>query len=341
MIANDPSDPFEAMWTLLFDTRSRAALLHSAASLRLADHLAEGPRSAEHIAREEQLDPGATARLLRACESFGLVIADGQGGYSTTPMLDTLRSGEPHALRDAVLAQLGYAHWVSWGRLSEAVRTGRPQLGSVCGQEIFEYYASTEGAAEATAFNSFLSGFNAELCSQVAELVSTDGVRYAIDVGGANGSMVAALMAANPTLTGAVLDLAHVEADARRLAEEQGLTDRFDFIVGDFFAAVPTADLYLLKQVLHDWPDDKCDEILARIRAAAVPGTRLVIAEAVLDDEAITRFEIALDLTMLVLCGGRERTRSEFGELLSRNGFKVTAIAATTTQFSLIHAVAV
>jgi hypothetical protein len=333
-------DRHTAMQALILDTRSFAALLHCAASIRLADHLADGAHTASHIASAENLDIDATERFLRGCVSFGLVDA-ADGGYRTTPLLDTLRSDDPRSLRDAALAQLGYAHWVGWGRLAEAVRTGQPQLKPVRGQEIFDYFATEEGAAESEAFTRFLAGFNRDLAQHAARVVDTTGVDLAVDVGGAGGSMVMALMSANPNLRGAVLDLEHVAADARREAERQGLLDRFEFITGDFFAEAPVADLYLLKNVLHDWPDDRCDAILSRIRAAAAPGARLIIAETVIDDNAPSQIQTEFDLTMLALAGGRERTIDEFQKLLTRNNFQITAVESAPAPFALIHTTAV
>ncbi|GAB5898039.1 methyltransferase [Mycolicibacterium mageritense] len=329
----------QVMQQLIFDSRSIAQLLRCAAVFNLADHLADAPLPASVIAEREHLDEGAAYRLLRACAGFGLVNCDEEMRFATTPLLATLQKDDPMALRDAAITEMGYAHWVSWGRLAEAVRTGQPQFPVVSGQHLFEYYAG-DGREEGTIFARSMVGFNTALASEIAKLIDTGDVGFALDVGGANGSMLLALMKANPSLRGAVLDLAHVRNDALAAAAAAGMAERFDFHEGDFFANLPTADLYILKHILHDWPDEKAAVILDSCRRAASTGARLVVAELILDSGIPSRLTAEIDLTMLTLVGGRERTADDFQRLLSDSSFEITAIKSTSTPFSFIEAVA-
>jgi SAM-dependent methyltransferase len=317
-----------------------AQLVHCAALFSLADHLADGPAAAQTIARAEGLDAAATFRLMRACAAFGLMTYNKDTGFSGTPLLATLRRDDPRRLCAGAIALSGHGHWAPWGQLAEAIRTGQPRVEATLGSSLFDYFASPAGAAEWDAFSQFLAGISAAVSEEAARLIDTHEVSLAMDVGGASGSLVHALMKANPALRGTVLDLPHAAPEATKAAEALGLGDRFSFVAGDFRDAVPTADLYLLKHVLHDWPDKTCDAILQNCRRALRPGGRVIAIELLADDNEPTPLLAQFDLTMMVASGSKERSLDEYKRLFVAANLRFVRAIATATPLFLIEAVA-
>jgi hypothetical protein len=330
---------YATMYNIIFG-HSVAQMTRCAALFSFAEHLAHGPATAGQIAEAERLDADATFRLMRACAAFGLMTYDKNAGFSATPLLNTLRKDDPRSLHAVAVAQGGRGHWAPWGQFSEAIRTGKPQANAALGSGLWEYYATPAGAEEAAAFSRAVGGLTSTFMLEAAPLIDTRSVGFAVDVGGANGSLIHALMRENPSLHGAVLDLPHVSADATRAAEVAGLQDRLTVIGGDFLVEVPSADLYLMKHILHDWADEACISILRNCRRAIKPNGRVVLIEIAMDEINPPPHTTQIDLTMMVILGAKERTLEEYKTLLSVTGFRFTRITATATPFSLIEAVA-
>ena len=199
---------------------------------------------------------------------------------------------------------------------------------------IFEYHqANPERAQE---FTAAMAGLTAMWSLNVADLIDTSGVSVAVDVGGANGALLRMLQRANPVLRGIVFD----RPDIAAAVEADVADDRTEAIGGDFFEAVPSADLYLLKLVLHDWDDESCVRILRRCREAMKPGGRIVIIDSVIGDDADAGFTAVSDLNMLVVAGGKERSLAEFDALLAEAGLQRAALRPTDSPQSIIEAVA-
>jgi hypothetical protein len=317
---------------------SIAQLVRCAALFSFADHLASGPTTAEAIAAAEGLDADATYRLMRACSSFGLLIPHKERAFAATPLLRTLGKDDALSLRDLAIMQGGKAHWGPLGSLDQAVRTGRPQDEATLGAKIWDYYASPEGECEGVAVSRVMARTLAA-DAVTAQQINTSEVLVAADIGGAGGSLIRALMRLNPSLRGVLLDLPHVVADASKAPENLALSDRLSIQAGSFFEEVPTADLYLLRWILHDWGDRECLSILRNCRRAAAPRARIIIIELVLEDGPPSQFASQLDLTMMAALGGRERTLEEFTRLLQETGFTVTRSAGLVPPFSMIEAI--
>jgi hypothetical protein len=313
-------------------------VVHTAALYSLAEHLSETARSAEEIAQKESLNVDATFRLLRACASLGLVTYDGHSKFTATPLLKTLHMDDPNSLRGTALAQPSAGIWRPWGNLSDAIRTGEPQAVAALGQSSWEYYA--DHPAEAQAFTESMNRFTAGVARDAARLIDTRSVDLAVDIGGASGTLVLALMSANPGLRGVVFDLPHVVPDALKTADLAGLQDRFSVVGGDFFKSIPAADFYLLKWILHDWADDNCITILRNCRKSIRPGGRLIVVEMLVDKIGLPGIAPLADPTMMVALGGRERSLDEYTALLATADFGVTDVVHTSTPFVLIEAIA-
>jgi hypothetical protein len=319
------------MFQMIF-AHAISQIVHTAARVHLADHLAAGPLSINEFCRREGLDPPATVRWLRACIGADLVSLAKDGRIASTPLLDTLQAGAPGSLRGSALSQAGPSHYLPWGRLHDAVRTGAPQSATTLGSDFFRYLANNPG--EAAAFDATMGAISAQNDAEIARVLDASSNSLAVDVGGAGGSLIRSVLSANPNLCGILLDLPHVISDASP-------GDRLDLAAGDYLAEVPPADLYLLRWVLHDWDDHTCERILGNCRSAIAPNGKLVIIESIMDERTVPLPQALLDLTMLVVAGGRERTLDEFDRLLSATGFRRTAMPEVDGLVKVIEAVPV
>jgi SAM-dependent methyltransferase len=332
------------LYSRMFDMISAfkiSQVIRAACTHCLAEHLDSGRVTPAQIAVAASLDTDATSRLMRACVSIGLITVDHETDtFAGTPLLRMLRADNPASLRSYALAQTGPSHWLPWGRLDDAVRTGEAQTDVTLGFGLWEYFSlfPEEGEIFSDAMRNASVAFDRE----AGQLVDTAAIRSVVDVGGASGSFVHALMEANPTLCGAVFDRRQVVDTAMTAAFTRGLGTRFCTVAGDFLTdALPAADLYLLKLILHDWNDEACLQILRNCRRSINPGGRLVVAEMIVGGPADASFKPLIDLTMMVVLGGRERSLDEFRALLAEAGFAIAEVKPTSTRFWLIDAHAV
>ncbi|MCA1846986.1 MAG: methyltransferase domain-containing protein, partial [Actinobacteria bacterium] len=164
-------------------------------------------------------------------------------------------------------------------------------------------------------------------------------VRNVVDVGGAHGVLLSAVLRANPAARGVLFDLPHVIATAREAIAATGVGDRCEFLSGNFFEAVPEgADLHLLKQIVHDWDDERAAQLLRNCHRALAPGGKLLLVEMLIPADDRPAPSKGMDLNMLVLLGGRERTEEELGDLLASAGFHLERVIPTHSPFSVIEA---
>ena len=310
-------------------------VVRAAADLRLADHLAAGPLTAADVAGLESSDPRTTYRLMRACVGLGLLAHEDDGRFSVTTAGALLQSGVPGSLRGHALAFGAPGHWLPWGQLPEAVRKGGSQAAAVLGADLFDYLAGQP--EEEAQFAASMQALTGAIAADAAKVIDVTGVSLAVDVGGGTGELVRALLRGSDGLHGLVLDLPDNADAARRAAAAEGLGARFTGVAGDFFAAVPPADLYLLKAVLHDWDDDACVRILRNCRDAAGPGGRAVVIENVIRDLVKDRFTAMLDMNMLAVTTGEERDMARYDELFAASGWQRTAVHALPGARSLIE----
>jgi SAM-dependent methyltransferase len=313
-------------------------IVHAAATYSLADHLAKAPSTAEDIAKAEGTDPTATFRLMRACASLGLMTYDDESRFAATPLLDILRRGSPRSLRGYALAMPAPGHWLPWGRFVDAVKTGERQTIPALGMEIFDYLA--QKPAEGSAFTEAMDNATAPIGEEVARIIDTRAAAIAVDIGGAGGTLLNAMLRANPKLKGIVFDRQDVIESATETAKKLGLQDRLSAVGGDFFDSVPAADLFLLKHILHDWDDEACIRILQSCRRSLRPGGRLTIIEFMLGKVGEPGLAPLVDLAMMVLTPGRERGQAEFQSLLEAAELRVTNVYPTQMPLVVIEAMA-
>ncbi|MCU1385158.1 MAG: O-demethylpuromycin-O-methyltransferase [Acidobacteria bacterium] len=305
-----------------------------AAKLKIADHLRAGPKSAQELATVTGAEPSALFRVLRAAASVGVFQLGADNRFSLTPLGETLASGVPGSMREMAIMQTSKGHWLPWGKLDEAVRTGQPQAVATLGCELFQHYAAAP--EEAAAFSAAMGNLSALVASEVATHVDTIGLTRAVDIGGAEGTLIAALLANNPSLEGIVFDLPHVKGTTEAKLAAQGLLGRCTVVSGDFFKTVPSADLYILKQILHDWNDEQAAAILRNCAASMTPRGRVAIVEMVIPDDGAPTAAQLMDVNMLAILPGRERTQAEYSALLADSGLRFERLVATHSPFQIL-----
>jgi hypothetical protein len=303
-------------------------ILGALARLRIADHVAGQPRSLADLASETGAVPDRLDRLLRAATVLGLVQRTAAGMITMTEVGACLRTG-PGSMRDFALMLSAPGQLRPMERLSEAVR-GEPAAEAALGQPIWDYYR--EHPDEGAAFAGAMSGVSAMIAGQVAAVADVAGTRRIVDVGGGHGTLLRALLATAPQAEGVVLDLPEVVAAAPP-------AERIQFTGGDFLASVPAGgDVYVLQHVLHDWDDPDARRILSVCRDAATPASRLLIVESVLADQPGPVMPELLDVHMMVMSGGRERRRGQYGQLLDAAGWQLAEVTALPSGQSLLNA---
>jgi hypothetical protein len=326
----------EQMLSMIFGSWV-AQTVRAVADLSLADHLAEGSLTAAEVARREGSAPDTTLRLMRAGVATGLLESDGDQRFRATPLLATLRKDGARTLRPLALAMTRRSHWLPWSEFVVAVRKGETQVIAALGTELFGYLQ--KNPVEAQEFSAAMGSLTSLWGPSIAAAINTEGVRCAVDVGGANGSLLHLLLQANPRLRGIVFDRPDVAKHAETEVAHGGLSTRAEIVGGDFFESVPTGDLYLLKFVLHDWNDQECVTILRRCREAMASGGRVVIIELVVGED--NPIAALWDMQMLAECTGRERSLDEYDALLVAAGLRRTRISKTATPQLVLEAVAI
>lgn len=331
-------DPGVLLRQMAMAMRSSRAL-YAAAELKLADYLAGGALASAELAKLTSTHPNALHRLLRALAAAGVFTEGADGRFALTETGDRLRADHPHSMRAGVLFLAGPQRWEIWSGLMRSLRTGAPSVDRPPGQTIFGHYAANP--ADTAIANDAMRAFT--VLQARAVLAAFDFSRFGtlMDVGGGTGEMIGSVLAATPLLAGMLFDLPHVVAGAGPVLERHGVADRCVCTPGDFFATVPGgANAILLKQVVHDWDDDRAAVLLEQCRLALPAGGVILILERVMPERAEPGLmePFLLDLEMLVGPGGRERTEAEYHTLLGAAGLRITGITPTASPVSVIEA---
>ncbi len=304
--------------------RWRSQILYAGVTLGVFDALASGPRSAVRVASTIEVDAGLLYRLMRALGSLELLHEDHTKTFSLTPLGELLSRDHPHTLRGQALLQEGPEHYAAWKHLSALITAGQ-QNGFVqeFGQPIFAYAAEhpSYGAVFNEAMSSF-SGIESTLVLEALESYDFAGLSHLCDVGGGHGHTLCSLLVKYPHLQGTVLELPGVIAQQELLwADKMGVGDRCTYVPGDMFREVPPAEAYMMKRVLHDWNDAECRQILSTMHRAAPEQGRVWIMEHVIPGPDTPHFSKLVDIHMLILSTGRERTLEEYAGLLEGAGW--------------------
>jgi hypothetical protein len=315
-----------------------AQAIFVAAKLDLADRLRDGPQPVAALAAASGADPAALYRVLRALASVGVFRERDDGCFALTPLAQGLRGDVPASLRDYAIMLGERWIWLSLGEMLHSVRTGETAFARVFAAPIFEYYAAHPDAASTSA-----RGLAARSVQENAAILAAydfSAAPHVIDVGGGQGTLLQAILERHPDATGMLFERPQVAAMARAQFKTSDLAPRCRVIAGDFFRSIPTGgDLYLLKKVIHDWDDARAVTILRSCRAAMAPQSRLLLLEPVIAEPNAPSFAKLLDLLMLVVSGGQERSADAHSALLARAGLRLTRLIPTASTISIIEAV--
>lgn len=309
--------------------------IYAAARLSIADALADGAKSAATLAQLTKTNEKALYRLLRALCSVG-VFTETAKGFELTPLGNTLRSNVPGSMRAMAIAQLG-DHFNAWGDLLYSVKTGNIAFDNIHGMSIWKYYEThPEDGAN---FTKAMAGLTMGAVMNILPVYSFNAFKNIVDIGGGNGTLLTSILKNAPGAKGIVLDEAYLEEQAKSNIAQSGMSDRCTFQKGSFFETIPEgADAYVLKMILHDWNDADSVKILSNINKAMKKGSKLIIIEAVISEGNTPHPAKFLDINMLAMTGGRERTEKEWKELIGTASLKFNKVVLShSPMFSLIE----
>lgn len=309
----------------------------TAARLGLSDELASGPKTSAEIAAAVGASEPHLFRLMRMLASLGVYAMDEHGRFALTALGETLRSGAAGSIKDFAVAETMPGHWLPWGRMFDSVRAGSPMCGTALGMDLWDWYAKHPD--EGTFFNGAMGDLSAAVASEVTRVYDFSPFATVVDVGGAHGILLSAILKANPRLRGILFDLPHVTATVRESLEQRGIATRCDVVTGSFFHSIPPGgDVHVLKQVLHDWSDEECTLLLRNCHRALAPGGKLLVVEMVIPPDNAPSMAQAMDMNMMVLLTGKERTAAEYRALLASGGFELERVIPMRSPFSVIEA---
>lgn len=299
--------------------------IFAAADLGLADLLHDKPRSCTDLARATGTDAPSLFRLLRLLVSAGVFAEHDDGSFALSPVGEYLRSDTPDSMRAVAQLLAGPAAQLAWSGVTDGLRTGRPTLG----EPFYDYLAARPD--QAAVFNRAMISLAGHLAPAIVGGYDFTPVRTVVDVGGGHGELLRQLLAANPGMRGVLFDRPGVAADGLSRIAAAGLGDRCEAVEGDFFDEVPEGgDAYILRGVVHNWDDERARVILTNCATAMTPDSRLLLVETVVpdtvDQSPAASAATGVDVNMMVMLGGRERTWQEFGDLFDAAGLTLTKI---------------
>lgn len=314
--------------------------LYVTAKLGIPDLLINGPMAADDLAAATQTHAPSLFRLLRALAAVDVLTHDGDGRFGNTPVSETLRSDVPGSLRSFAVTELGEEHYPAWGELLHSVRTGEIAFDRAFNMPIWEFFA--KNADNAKIFNDAMSGVTGQATEAMHAAYSFSGIETLVDVGGGHGALLTSILSRNPEMRGILFDAPQVIEGAKPRMQASGISDRCQLAGGDFFQAVPLGgDAIIMKWIIHDWNDEQSVAIMKNCHRALPENGKLILIEAVVPEGNEPHFSKFIDLNMLVMTGGRERTEVEFRRLYEASGFRLTRIVPTKSPFSVIEGVRV
>jgi len=312
--------------------------IYVAAKLGIADLLKDGPKSSTALATATGSDAPSLFRLMRALSSVGIFSQLGRDRFALTRLAESLQT-EVHGSLRAMAITIGEIHYRACGSLLHSIQTGSPAFNNVFAASLFDYLQQDVEAADA--FNQGMANVSSMVAYAVLMAYDFAGISSIVDIGGGQGKLLEKILQFNPHMTGTVFDTASTIERAKQQLGNNGWGRRCSYMAGDFFTSVPQgADAYLLCGVIHDWDDSHATTILRNCRIAMPENGRVLLVDMIVPDGASASFSKLLDLNMLVMNGGRERTQAEFCALLEAADYKLTRIIPTMAPQSVIEAIA-
>ncbi|MGG6265202.1 methyltransferase [Leptolyngbya sp. AN03gr2] len=316
--------------------------IYVVAKLGIADLLATGPKTSQELAALTSVHAPSLYRVMRSLASLGIFTEQENGRFELTPLAATLKSDHPNSVHDAAVMFVEDWHWQVWGNFFDCVKTGKTALEQTFDtSNLFDYFA-TRNPEAGHQFDRAMT--NTSVMANQALPIAYDfgAFQTLVDVGGGQGSFLVALLQEWDHLSGILFDLPSVIESTRQQDLLHGFENRTTLVAGDFFESVPEgADAYLLKTIIHDWDDVNAIAILKSCRRAMSRNSKLLLVELVVPPGNTPSLSKMLDLEMLAVFGGVERTEAEYRSLLSNAGFQLTRIYGTSCPWSVIEAIPV
>jgi hypothetical protein len=297
-----------------------------AARLRIADLLKDGAKSTKELAEATETHEPSLYRLLRALSSVGILRKDGDN-FSNTALGEFLRSDHPASLRAGLHMMGDPEHWNPHGNMQQSVKTGEIAFDYTFGMPVFPYFMQNQSAA--AVFDESMTSFSAAVAEAVSSNYDFSNAKTIADIAGGHGVLLAKVLQKNPQAKGVLFEQPHVLEG--NILEQEGVADRTALVTGDFFKEIPVvADIYLMKFIIHDWNDEQSIAILSNLAKSAPKGSKVLLIETVVEDDNNTpSISKIMDLNMLVMTGGKERTPSEYAALLEKTGFRLEKVYPT------------
>ncbi|MFE0020329.1 methyltransferase [Amycolatopsis sp. NPDC059021] len=323
--------------TRLMDGAVIAQLICLAADLGVADLLAEGTRSLVELAERTGSSPDALQRMLRTLASAGVFAEPEPGIFALTPLAEPLRTDSADSVRDLARIRGSREHWRTIGELRHSVRTGRAAFDQVHGTDWWTYLDTHPG--QSGLFIRAMGDQARQVHLAAADAYDFSTAKRLVDVGGGRGDLVALLLGRYPGLTAVVYDRPRAVAEAEAVLTGAGVRDRAEPVAGDFFESVPPdGDVYLLSRILHDWNDEQAVAVLRAVARAISPGGKVVLVELVVPEGDAFHPARTMDLIMLAMHGGKERSVSGFAALFAAAGLAYVETRPTGSPMSLVIA---
>jgi SAM-dependent methyltransferase len=305
-----------------------------AAELRIADLLADGPKSPDELGKQAGVKGDMLYRVLRALASIGIFAEDAEGRFMLTPLAETLRGDSGQR---AYARLHGRELYQSWYKLLEAVQSGDAGFVKAFGMPAFEYFSKNPDRG--AVFDGAMTGHHGAEADPMLDAYDFSAFTDVVDVGGGNGSLLTAILKRHEQMRGVLFDLSRVVERAKPAVEAAGLRERCRFVGGSFLESVPAgADIYLLRHVVHDWSDEDAATILRNCWNAMKADGRVLIVEIVVPAGNDPSFAKWMDL-MMVTYGGKERSEKQYRELFRQAGLRLTRIVPTKDVISVVEGV--
>ena len=333
--------PSQAPAQLLFQIATghfMASALQVVVRLGIPARLATGGLTAGELASATGVQEDALYRVLRALAAAGVFEETAPRRFMLSEAGQALRPDVPGSMHDMALWVTSPFHFKVYGEMMHSVRTGQPAAEKVIGMPVFEYFPRDPELSEI--FNNAMTTFSNQVIPAALEAYDFSGIDLLVDVAGGHGAVLTTILQQHPTMRGVLFDLDHVIAGAKPRIAAAGLAGRLQTEVGNFFTKVtPGADAYIMKHIIHDWDDDRALRILHNIRTAmGAKRGRVILLESVISPGNTPDLGKIIDLEMLVMPGGKERTANEFEQLFTQAGFELTKIVPTRSPLSVIEA---
>jgi ubiquinone/menaquinone biosynthesis C-methylase UbiE len=307
-----------------------------ATRLNIPDHLAKTSQTAEELGAKTNTHAPSLYRLLRTLASIGIFAETNDHKFELTPLSQLLRSDVPNSMRDFVVMMGEDWIWQAWGELMYSVQTGGVAHEKVQGMGSFEFFEQNEQAGKV--FNRAMTNFTLAMIPAVVEAYDFSRMNTVVDIAGGHGLLLAGILKANLQLKGILFDLSFVIEGADELLKKENVRNRVELVSGDFFQSVPKgADAYMMKHIIHDWNDENSIKILRTICSAMNQNGKVLIIEMLVPEGNEPSPSKALDILMLVMEGGKERTKEEYRILLEQSGLRLTRIIPTKSPYSVIE----